>query len=69
MGKHWDLYVHKMDCVIGEALKQCVRSSLRVMLDTLHGDGTTGPTQILKLSASIKDCAVSRKEFVPVNLL
>jgi len=68
MGKHWDLYIHKMDGVIGEALKQCVKSSLRIMLDALHGDGTTGPTQILKLSASIKDNAVSRKECVPVNL-
>ena len=68
MGKHWDLYICKMDCVIGEALKQCVRSSLRIMLDALHGDGTTGPTQILKLSASIKNRAVSRKEFVPVNI-
>ena len=68
MGKHWNLYICKMDGVIGEALKQCVRSSLRIMLDALHGDGATGPTQILKLSASIKNRAVSRKESVPVNL-
>jgi len=68
MGKHWDHYIHKMDGVIGEALKQCVRSSLRIMLDALHGDGTTGPKQILKLSASVKNSAVSRKESVPVNL-
>jgi len=68
MGKHWDLYIGKMDDVIGEALKQCVRSSLQIMLGALHGDGTTGPTQILKLSASVKNCAVSRKESVPVNL-
>ena len=57
-----------MDSLIGEALKQCVRSSLRIMLDALHGDGTTGPTQILKLSASLKNHAVSRKEYVPINL-
>jgi hypothetical protein len=67
MGKHWDLYIHKMDGVIGEALKQSVRSSLQIMLDALHGDGTTGPTKILKLSASIKNRAVSRKDYVPVN--
>jgi len=57
-----------MDGAVGEALKQCVRSSLQIMLDVLHGDGTTGPTQILKLSASIKNSAVSRKGTVPVNL-
>jgi hypothetical protein len=61
MGKHWDLYICKMDGVTGEALKQCVRSSLQTMLDALHGNGTTGTTQILKLSASLKDRAVSRK--------
>jgi hypothetical protein len=60
MGEHWAAYVHKMDGVIGEAFKQCVRSSLRIMLDALHGDGTTGPTQILKLSVSLKNHAVSR---------
>jgi hypothetical protein len=60
MGEHWDLYICKMDGVIGEALKQCVRSSVQIMLDALHGDGTTGPTQILKLSACLKNSAVSR---------
>jgi hypothetical protein len=62
MGEHWALYIHKMDGVIGEALKQCVRTSLQIMLKALHGDETTGPTQILKISATLKDNAVSKQK-------
>jgi hypothetical protein len=51
-----------MDGVIEEALKQCVKASLQVMLEALHGDGTTGPTQILKVSATLKNSAVSITE-------
>jgi hypothetical protein len=51
-----------MDGVIEEALKQCVRASLQVMLEALHGDGTTGPAQIVKVSTTLKNNAVSKKE-------
>ncbi|PNF16790.1 hypothetical protein B7P43_G00884 [Cryptotermes secundus] len=59
MSQHWVHYINKMDGVIEEALKQCVRASLQVMLEALHGDGTTGPTQILKVSATLKNSAIS----------
>lgn len=62
MSQHWVHYINKMDGVIEEALKQCVRASLQVMLEALHGDGTTGPTQILKVSATLKNSAVSKKK-------
>jgi hypothetical protein len=62
MSQHWVRYISKIDGVIEEALKQCVRASLQVMLEALHGDGTTGPTQILKVSTTLKSNAVSKKE-------
>jgi hypothetical protein len=62
MDEHWVWYMHKMDDVIEEALKQCVRASLKIMLEALHGDKTAGPTQILKVSATLKNNTVSKKK-------
>ncbi|KAJ4429794.1 hypothetical protein ANN_21998 [Periplaneta americana] len=55
MGRQWGLYINKMDAVVEEAFKQCVRTSLGIMLEVLHGDGTTGPTQIIKVTAVLEN--------------
>jgi hypothetical protein len=59
MGQHWVLYISKMDGIIEEALKHCVRASLQNMLKALQGDETAGPTQILKVSTTIMNNSVS----------
>lgn len=52
-----------MDAVIEEALKQCVRGSLQIMLEAVHGDGLAGPRQMLKVSTTFKNNTVSKKKF------
>jgi hypothetical protein len=51
-----------MDGIIEEAIKHSVRESLQIMLQALQGDETTGPTQILKVSTTIKNNSVSKVE-------
>jgi hypothetical protein len=51
-----------MDGVVEEALKQCVRASLQIMLEALHGDGIIGPTQILEVSATLANSSVSKNK-------
>jgi hypothetical protein len=53
-----------MDGVIEEALKQCVRGSLQIMMEALYKDGTAGPRQILKVSATLKNNTVSKKKLI-----
>jgi hypothetical protein len=62
MGQHWVLYINKMDGIIEEALKRCVRASLQIMLGALQGDETAGPSQILKVCTKIKNNSVSKTE-------
>ncbi|KDR09329.1 Dynein heavy chain 2, axonemal [Zootermopsis nevadensis] len=62
-GQRWVSYINKMDAVIEEALKQCVRGSLQIMLEAVHGDGLAGPRQMLKVSTTFKNNTVSKKKF------
>ncbi|XP_031338901.1 dynein heavy chain 2, axonemal-like isoform X2 [Photinus pyralis] len=54
MGEEWIKYVLNFDRLIEEALTVCVKNSLLVMYEALHGDGSTLPSPILKLEANLK---------------
>ncbi|KAJ9574123.1 hypothetical protein L9F63_008537, partial [Diploptera punctata] len=55
MGTHWALYIHKIDSLVEEAFKLCVRSSLYMMYEILHGDGTSAPSQLIKIHAIMEN--------------
>ena len=59
MGSHWTDYIHKMDAIVEEAFKLCVRSSLSLMYEILHGDGTSGASQLIKICAVMENDTVS----------
>lgn len=55
MVQQWSRYVLRIDALLEEALLHCVRNSLNAMYTVLHGDGTTGPQPLLKMTATLKD--------------
>lgn len=55
MKTHWLLYVEKMDKVLEEAFRQCVKCSLQSLLDHLVGDGTSGPTPLIAVATFLKN--------------
>lgn len=55
MKTHWLLYVEKMDKVLEEAFRQCVKCSLQSLLDHLVGDGTAGPTPLIAVATFLKN--------------
>lgn len=59
MKTHWLLYVEKMDKVLEEAFRQCVKCSLQSLLDHLVGDGTAGPTPLIAVATFLKNNKVS----------
>lgn len=54
MVEQWVKYVNNFDLLMEEALRVCVRNSLQVMFEALHGDGSTPPSPILKLYVNLK---------------
>jgi hypothetical protein len=62
MDQNWVHYINKVDAVIEEALKQCVRESLQIMFEALHRDRTACPRQILKVSTTLENNTVSKKK-------
>lgn len=45
----------RIDTVIEEAMRLCLRSSLTIMYEALHGTDTTGPSPLLLMQADIID--------------
>ncbi|KAL2735253.1 dynein axonemal heavy chain 2 [Vespula squamosa] len=45
--KEWQHYLTQFDLAIQEALKFCLKYSMNVMYEALHGNGTTGPSPLL----------------------
>ncbi|EZA48745.1 Dynein heavy chain 2, axonemal [Ooceraea biroi] len=61
----WKDYLMRIDAVIEEAMRLCLRSSLTIMYEALHGTGATGPSPLVSIQADIID---NKIKFVP-NLL
>ncbi|KAL0267127.1 UNVERIFIED_CONTAM: hypothetical protein PYX00_009482 [Menopon gallinae] len=55
MGEHWHKFVLKLDLLLEEALRLCVKFSMQVLLTVLHGDGTTGPSPLIKIVTDLTD--------------
>lgn len=49
MADQWIKYVCNFDRVLEEAIRTCVKNSLRNIFETLHGDMTAEPSPCLKL--------------------
>ncbi|KAG5894356.1 hypothetical protein JTB14_031917 [Gonioctena quinquepunctata] len=55
MANQWVKYINNFDRLMEEALKICCKNSLELMHETLHGDGTTEPNPLIKLTANLTD--------------
>ncbi|KAG5316465.1 DYH2 protein, partial [Acromyrmex insinuator] len=55
----WKDYLMKIDTVIGEAIRLCLKNSLTIMFEALHGTDTTGPSPLLLIQADIIDNKIS----------
>jgi len=51
----WKDYLMKIDTVIEEAIRLCLKNSLTIMFEALHGIDTTGPSPLLLVQADIID--------------
>ena len=60
MEEHWQKFIVKLDLLLEEALRLCVKFSMQIMLTILHGDGTTGPSPLIKLTTDLSDNKVTR---------
>ncbi|XP_024940642.1 dynein heavy chain 2, axonemal [Cephus cinctus] len=58
----WKDYVSNLDRLIEEAFKLCIKNSLTVMFEALHGDGTTAPSPLLIVHADLIDNKIN---FIP----
>ncbi|CAG9819075.1 unnamed protein product [Phaedon cochleariae] len=62
MSNQWMKYINNFDILIEEALKICCKTSLECIYEALHGDGTTEPNPLIKLSANLTE---NRIKFSP----
>lgn len=59
MPNEWISYMHKFDDLMEDALLACSKNSLQHMFVALHGDGTMGPSNLLKVDIDLKNNKVS----------
>lgn len=59
MSKEWIKYVCNFEKLTEASIRLCVKNSLQRMYEALHGDGTTGPTPLLRLEATLKQNRVN----------
>lgn len=59
MPNEWINYMHKFDDLMQDALLACSKNSLQQMLIALHGDGTMGPSNLLKVDIDLKNNKVT----------
>lgn len=55
MEEHWQKFILKLDLLLEEALRLCVKFSMQIMLTILHGDGTTGPSPLIKITTDLSE--------------
>lgn len=55
MGEHWHKFISKLDLLLEEALRLSVKYSMQILLSVLHGDGTTGPSPLIKINTDLTD--------------
>ncbi|KAI4504209.1 hypothetical protein M0802_000680 [Mischocyttarus mexicanus] len=49
----WQRYLDNLDILIQEALRFCLKGSMDVMYEALHGDGATGPSPLLLMQVDL----------------
>lgn len=59
MTDQWIRYINNFDLLLQEALRICVKNTLKFMYETLHGYGSSDPSPILKVYANLKNNRVS----------
>lgn len=55
----WDKYIRKFDELVEQALRISIKNSLDNAKSALHGDVSTGPNPLLKVSADLRNNRVS----------
>lgn len=55
MANQWVEYIRKLDNLILEALRACAKNSMQSFYNTLHGDGTMGPSPLLSIDIDLKE--------------
>lgn len=55
MGDTWHKFIMQLDTLLEEALRLCSKFSLQVFLQLLHGDGTTGPSPLMKVTLTLTE--------------
>nr|XP_034179953.1 dynein heavy chain 2, axonemal [Osmia lignaria] len=58
----WKVYLNRIDLLISESFRLCLRGSLETMFNALHGDGTTPPSPLILVHVDLIDNKIS---FVP----
>lgn len=53
MGSEWIEYVRKFDSLVQEALRTCIKNSITTFYNTLHGDGTMGPSPLIAIDIDL----------------
>lgn len=51
----WTIFLMKLDTLLEEAFRLCLKNSMNLMYEALHGDGTTAPSPLLLLEADLLD--------------
>lgn len=64
MPNEWISYMHKFDDLMQDALLACSKNSLQNMFSALHGDGTMGPSNLLKVDIDLKNNKVRTTFFL-----
>lgn len=59
MGETWHRFIVQLDTLLEEALRLWVKFSLQVFLQVLRGDGSTGPSPLLKVTLTLSENKVS----------
>ncbi|XP_078053365.1 dynein heavy chain 2, axonemal kl-2 [Augochlora pura] len=57
--QQWKDYLNRIDIVIQESLRLCLRGSLETMHVALHGDGTSPPSPLILIHADLVDAKIS----------
>lgn len=55
MTKEWLAYIQRFDDLIQEALKSCAKNSLQTIFTSLHGNGSMGPTPLIKMDIDLSN--------------
>ncbi|XP_012153483.1 dynein heavy chain 2, axonemal kl-2 [Megachile rotundata] len=53
--EEWKNYLNRIDVLISESFRLCIRGSLETLFNALHGDGTTPPSPLILVHIDLVD--------------